>query len=182
MPKFKKTKSHGKPSINKDAYKSSASAIGIDIEAYGPRRPRPVMVYKIYCHYKRTLDHSKYPWATDSVYSDDYYIDANTAYAVCDRLEKMYPKWIFIGVGVFVTPPVLSIDKPTLPKNIIYDIDDNEVKLLNRISNADKRNTDKHKQQILEDAGLSVSEENSDINKQVPPSSTKSKKCTKKPV
>lgn len=150
----KKTKSHGKPSISKTRYNESAKTIGIDIEAYGPRRPRPIMVYKIYCHYKRTLDHNKYHWAKHSKYANDSYDSRTTSDKVCVELEKLYSNWYFYPVAEFVDPTTQLINVPHLPIDIIYNINSGEETMAQKLNLQIKENTDAHKQQILKEAGI----------------------------
>lgn len=159
MQKNKKTKSHGKPSVNKKTYNESAKSIGIDIETYGPRRPKPVMVYKIYCHYKKTLDHSKYTWARWEKFAEDAYKYRMDSDNICNRLETQYPNWYFSSVSEFVDPSVPILTGTGIINNIIYNIQSHEIELQEKLKLNNKINTDAHKKQILKDAGIEDEEE-----------------------
>lgn len=165
--KKQKPKSHGKPSVSKDRYKNSMNVLGINIDEYGPRRPRPIMVYKIYCHYRRTLDHSKYPWARQEKYADDAYDCRCTSDNICFQLEKKYPNWYFISVTEFVDPSTPVITGNKLPVNIIYDLNCQEKNIYNRLTSTNKSATDKLKQQVLKDAGIDENESQSEPSKKV---------------
>lgn len=154
MAKIKKTKSHGKPTINKKSYNESAKTIGIDIEAYGPRKPRPIMVYKIYCHYKKILDHSKYPWAKQYKYSESSYKYKMDSDNVCNRLELQYPNWYFFSVSEFVDPNTPITTNINTVDNIIYDIPLRELELQERLKTTNKNITDNHKKMILKEVGI----------------------------
>lgn len=174
MQKNKKTKSHGKPSVNKKTYNESARTIGIDIETYGPKRPKPIMVYKIYCHYRKTLDHSKYSWAKWEKFSDDSYKFRMDSDNICIQLEKQYPNWYFSSVSNFVDPDTATIVGNKTPECIVYDIKTNENIIYNKITTNIKINTDKHKQQLLKEAGVEDG-----IEQTQPQTKRKSKKSKK---
>lgn len=154
MMKMKKAKSHGKPSIDRRSYNESARSIGIDIESYGPRRPKPVMVYKIYCHYKKILDHSKYTWARWEKFSEDAYKYRMDSDNICNRLEQQYPNWYFSSVSEFVDPSVPILTGVGSVNNIIYNIQSHEIELQEKLKINTKINTDIHKQQLLKEAGV----------------------------
>lgn len=167
--KKQKPKSHGKPSVSKDQYKDTLDALGINvnIDEYGPRRPRPIMVYKIYCHYRKTLDHSKYTWARQEKYADDAYDYRHTADNICIQLEKKYPNWCFMSIMEFVDPKTQVITGNKLPVNIVYDLNCQENAIYNKLMATNKTAADKLKQQVLKDAGIDEGEGQSETSKKV---------------
>lgn len=171
--KKNKPKSHGKPSISKNRYNESAKAIGIDIESYGPKRPTPIMVYKIYCHYRKTLDHSKYTWARQVKYAEDSYKYRMGSDNVCNQLEKLHPGWLFISVSEFVSPDTIVKEGNQLPTNIIYNIKSGEVSIQSSLTSTNKSSPEKLKKQVLKDAGIE------DGVEQPPVTKRKSKKSKK---
>ena len=164
----KKTKSHSKPSVNKGKYKKSLDTLGIDIESYGPKRPQPIIVYRIYCHYKKTLDHSKYPWAKRCKYADDAYSQRLISDNVCIQLEQKYPNWYFMSVMEFVNPDTPVINGNTLPVNIIYDVNMEESTIYNKLISSNKNASEKLKKQVLKDAGIDDTENVQEESVKVP--------------
>lgn len=130
--KVKKTK-HGKPSVSK-TYKSNASSFGINLELYGPDRPKYIWAYKIHCHHKNILDHDRYPWAKWWKYSEDAYKDRNCAYSICEKLGKNFPSWLFQPVSELVEEGTPILSSGRMPNNIIYNIEESAQDILRRTS------------------------------------------------
>lgn len=134
MKEKKKKSGHSKPSQKKESYQNSMETLGIDIESYGPKQPKPIMVYKIHCHFRKTLDHSKYTWAKQELYSQDMYKYRFESDEICKRLESKYKNWIFSSIPSFVPIDSQTITGIKLPEQIIFDIENEEKKLMNKLN------------------------------------------------